>query len=640
MGRKSIKIERISNDRTRLATFNKRKLGLIKKAMELSILCDCEVGLIVIGGCGNKLTQYSSCEMEMLLMRYAEGKFDEPCLPLTNANYPEMFDKPHKKSKKKDKCSGVVANSSFTCSNSKRVAIPTTTSDREDLPPRIAPSPPSYSNSRVEPTSSPLVPHHHSPPPTHTTSSSAPSSHTSADLVVPLPPETPNKYLSSELFGSLTPGMFFTFPTTPSTTTAGQPFKPAFQISPALATIKGGAAAVSASLFKTQHNPFTPTSTTNSSNSTTHRPPATTFIPLPVITPVSPSSPFPPSASSSSTSSALPQTSPSTTSSTISSGPSGTTSAAASPSAYMSGSTPSPLTHHSWPAMESFSSSSSSSSSQLHRDVNTNLEKKRDFAAMTSISSATSEDVDSGGNSGSGDGHDDKPRKRAAPAFLSHKPCTIQVPQSPPSKQCSSKWNKKNLCLEIPPTTSPHYLQNAKVSPLQIPNDNHGLAQNSPSSPVVSKTNLAPASDADTTSATASQLASPQPLSPHSLLQSNLQWPGSPSPFLFDGFGELNTPLIATPGSQPFQYFSSFFAVGKDSEGAGLTTPSFTSPPSNLGHGNRAPFPVPLSVSATTAATSPASTSSLSSSSSSSSSSSAALSDSRATTTFGETKAS
>lgn len=47
MGRNKIKIEKISNDRSRNITYLKRKKGLIKKALELSILCGTEVLLCI-----------------------------------------------------------------------------------------------------------------------------------------------------------------------------------------------------------------------------------------------------------------------------------------------------------------------------------------------------------------------------------------------------------------------------------------------------------------------------------------------------------------------------------------------------------------------------------------------------------------
>jgi hypothetical protein len=45
MGKRKISIEKICDDRVRGATYQKRKMGLIKKAMELSILCEVEVPL-------------------------------------------------------------------------------------------------------------------------------------------------------------------------------------------------------------------------------------------------------------------------------------------------------------------------------------------------------------------------------------------------------------------------------------------------------------------------------------------------------------------------------------------------------------------------------------------------------------------
>ena len=45
MGKKKIKIEQLKNQRTRQLTFTKRKTSLIKKAMELSILCNANIYL-------------------------------------------------------------------------------------------------------------------------------------------------------------------------------------------------------------------------------------------------------------------------------------------------------------------------------------------------------------------------------------------------------------------------------------------------------------------------------------------------------------------------------------------------------------------------------------------------------------------
>ena len=43
MGKKKIAIEQLTNEKNKRLTLNKRKKGLIKKAMELSILCDADV---------------------------------------------------------------------------------------------------------------------------------------------------------------------------------------------------------------------------------------------------------------------------------------------------------------------------------------------------------------------------------------------------------------------------------------------------------------------------------------------------------------------------------------------------------------------------------------------------------------------
>lgn len=59
MGRGKIVIRRIDNSTTRQVTFSKRRKGLIKKAKELAILCDAEVGLMIFSSTG-KLFEFSS----------------------------------------------------------------------------------------------------------------------------------------------------------------------------------------------------------------------------------------------------------------------------------------------------------------------------------------------------------------------------------------------------------------------------------------------------------------------------------------------------------------------------------------------------------------------------------------------------
>ncbi|CAB4267523.1 unnamed protein product [Prunus armeniaca] len=59
MGRGKIEIKRIENTTNRQVTFCKRRNGLLKKAYELSILCDAEVALIVFSSRG-RLYEYSN----------------------------------------------------------------------------------------------------------------------------------------------------------------------------------------------------------------------------------------------------------------------------------------------------------------------------------------------------------------------------------------------------------------------------------------------------------------------------------------------------------------------------------------------------------------------------------------------------
>ena len=73
MGRRKIDIVRIDNERHRQITFTKRKSGLIKKATELSILCDAQVGVIIFGS-NHKMSIYSSAPIEQLINRFHEYK--------------------------------------------------------------------------------------------------------------------------------------------------------------------------------------------------------------------------------------------------------------------------------------------------------------------------------------------------------------------------------------------------------------------------------------------------------------------------------------------------------------------------------------------------------------------------------------
>ncbi|KAF5444245.1 hypothetical protein F2P56_036733 [Juglans regia] len=73
MGRGKIAIQRIDNSTSRQVTFSKRRKGLLKKAKELSILCDAEVGVIVFSST-DKLYDYASTSMKSVVGRYIKEK--------------------------------------------------------------------------------------------------------------------------------------------------------------------------------------------------------------------------------------------------------------------------------------------------------------------------------------------------------------------------------------------------------------------------------------------------------------------------------------------------------------------------------------------------------------------------------------
>ncbi|KAG8560127.1 hypothetical protein GDO81_014799 [Engystomops pustulosus] len=76
--------------RNRQVTFTKRKFGLMKKAYELSVLCDCEIALIIFNHT-NKLFQYASTDMDKVLLKYTE--YNEPHESRTNADIIETLRK-------------------------------------------------------------------------------------------------------------------------------------------------------------------------------------------------------------------------------------------------------------------------------------------------------------------------------------------------------------------------------------------------------------------------------------------------------------------------------------------------------------------------------------------------------------------
>nr|BAA85630.1 GpMADS3 [Gnetum parvifolium] len=74
MGRGRVQLRRIENKINRQVTFSKRRNGLLKKAYELSVLCDAEVALIIFSTRG-KLYEFASSSMSKTLERYEKCSY-------------------------------------------------------------------------------------------------------------------------------------------------------------------------------------------------------------------------------------------------------------------------------------------------------------------------------------------------------------------------------------------------------------------------------------------------------------------------------------------------------------------------------------------------------------------------------------
>ncbi|XP_064942912.1 MADS-box transcription factor 3-like isoform X2 [Musa acuminata AAA Group] len=75
MGSGKIEIKRIENTTNRQVTFCKRRNGLLKKAYELSVLCDAEVALVVFSTRG-RLYEYANSSVKATIERYKKASSD------------------------------------------------------------------------------------------------------------------------------------------------------------------------------------------------------------------------------------------------------------------------------------------------------------------------------------------------------------------------------------------------------------------------------------------------------------------------------------------------------------------------------------------------------------------------------------
>ncbi|KAJ6954277.1 agamous-like MADS-box protein MADS9 [Populus alba x Populus x berolinensis] len=78
MGRGKIEIKRIENSSNRQVTYSKRRSGIIKKAKEITVLCDAQVSLVIFA---------------------SSGRMHEYCSPSTTVV--DLLDKYHKQSGKR-----------------------------------------------------------------------------------------------------------------------------------------------------------------------------------------------------------------------------------------------------------------------------------------------------------------------------------------------------------------------------------------------------------------------------------------------------------------------------------------------------------------------------------------------------------
>ncbi|XP_050129696.1 agamous-like MADS-box protein MADS4 isoform X1 [Malus sylvestris] len=78
MGRGRVELKRIENKINRQVTFAKRRNGLLKKAYELSVLCDAEVALIIFSNRGKLYEFCSSSSMLKTLDRYQKSSYAAP----------------------------------------------------------------------------------------------------------------------------------------------------------------------------------------------------------------------------------------------------------------------------------------------------------------------------------------------------------------------------------------------------------------------------------------------------------------------------------------------------------------------------------------------------------------------------------
>ncbi|ESW27202.1 hypothetical protein PHAVU_003G182700 [Phaseolus vulgaris] len=77
MGRGRVELKRIENKINRQVSFSKRRSGLLKKAREISVLCDADVALLVFSPKGKLLDFSNQPSVERILQRYERHSYAE-----------------------------------------------------------------------------------------------------------------------------------------------------------------------------------------------------------------------------------------------------------------------------------------------------------------------------------------------------------------------------------------------------------------------------------------------------------------------------------------------------------------------------------------------------------------------------------
>ncbi|KAF3642375.1 putative protein MADS AFFECTING FLOWERING 5-like isoform X2 [Capsicum annuum] len=91
MGRRKVEIKRIQDKNCRQVAFCKRRKGLLKKAKELSILCDVDVGVVIISNRG-RLHEFASTNRSSSTLRKHRKGSEESCYNILDLSfYPKGF---------------------------------------------------------------------------------------------------------------------------------------------------------------------------------------------------------------------------------------------------------------------------------------------------------------------------------------------------------------------------------------------------------------------------------------------------------------------------------------------------------------------------------------------------------------------